>query len=96
MKSKWIIASLASMSIILLFSCAPNNEMYRADLAGFWAGLWHGLICIITFIISLFTDSVKVYEVNNVGRWYDFVATSQTCFRPESFALTNHSAPGPM
>lgn len=41
-------------------------------LAGFWAGLWHGLLFPITFIISLFTDGVSVYDVHNNGNWYDF------------------------
>jgi len=40
--------------------------------AGFWAGVWHGLICPITFLVSLFSPSVRIYEVNNRGRWYDF------------------------
>jgi len=34
--------------------------------------LWHGIIAPITFIISLFTDSVSMYEVHNTGGWYDF------------------------
>lgn len=42
------------------------------DPAGFWLGLWHGLITPITFIISLFDDDVNVYEVVNNGNWYDF------------------------
>jgi hypothetical protein len=46
--------------------------MYVSEPAGFWAGLWHGLICGVTFIISLFTDTVRMYEVNNTGGWYDF------------------------
>jgi hypothetical protein len=40
--------------------------------AEFWAGLWHGLITPITFIVSLFTPSVRIYETHNSGRWYDF------------------------
>jgi hypothetical protein len=40
--------------------------------AGFLAGLWHGLITPITFIVSLFTPSVRIYETRNSGRWYDF------------------------
>ena len=40
--------------------------------AGFWAGLWHGLVSPITFIVSLFHTGVRIYEVNNNGRWYDF------------------------
>jgi hypothetical protein len=33
--------------------------------------LWHGLIVIVTFIISLFNDNVTVYEVHNNGGWYN-------------------------
>jgi hypothetical protein len=40
--------------------------------AGFWAGLWHGLISPITFLVSLFSPRVRIYETNNRGRWYDF------------------------
>jgi hypothetical protein len=40
--------------------------------AGFWAGLWHGLISPITFLVSLFSPNVRIYERNNRGRWYDF------------------------
>jgi hypothetical protein len=42
------------------------------DLAGFWLGLWHGIIAPVTFVISLFTDQVNLYEVHNSGNWYDF------------------------
>ncbi len=60
------------LMIVMLASCAPNNEMFFEKPAGFWAGLWHGLIVIITFIISLFTDKVSIYEINNTGGWYNF------------------------
>jgi hypothetical protein len=40
--------------------------------AGFWAGLWHGLISPITFLVSLLSPNVRIYETNNRGRWYDF------------------------
>lgn len=43
-----------------------------ADPAGFWLGLWHGLIMPITFLISLFNDNVGVYVIHNSGGWYDF------------------------
>jgi hypothetical protein len=39
---------------------------------GFLLGLWHGLIAPIAFVISVFTDAVRVYAVPNLGRWYDF------------------------
>lgn len=61
-----------------LGACAagPNPEAGVAppggDVAGFFPGLWHGIISPITFVISLFTEDVSVYEVHNDGNWYDF------------------------
>lgn len=48
------------------------KECVTGEPAGFWLGLWHGIIAPFTFIISLFTDSVSVYAVNNTGGWYVF------------------------
>jgi len=52
----------------------PNSKYKQlgADPAGFWAGLWHGLIAPIVFIVSLFNSNVSIYEIKNNGRWYDF------------------------
>jgi hypothetical protein len=52
----------------------PNSKYSVANVeaAGFWAGLWHGLILPITFIVSLFNNNVGIYEVNNNGGWYNF------------------------
>ena len=63
---------------LLLAACAAgvNPEVGTApegqDVAGFWLGLWHGIIAPVTFLISLFTDNVNIYEVHNNGNWYDF------------------------
>ena len=54
---------------------AGPNSKYRspgAGQAGFLAGLWHGLIVPVTFIVSLFNLNVRIYETNNTGRGYDF------------------------
>jgi hypothetical protein len=64
--------------VLLLSACAagPNPAMGTpaegGDSAGFLLGLWHGIISPITFIVSLFTDDVSLYEVHNNGNWYDF------------------------
>ncbi len=52
----------------------PNSKYQQSDAApaGFLAGLWHGLIVPITFIVSLFNMNVRIYETSNSGRWYDF------------------------
>jgi len=58
----------------ILAIAGPNSKykLPNATPAGFWAGLWHGLIAPLLFWISLFTPSVRVYEINNKGRRYDF------------------------
>ncbi|MBU1076219.1 MAG: hypothetical protein KKH98_02930 [Spirochaetes bacterium] len=58
--------------ILFLFSCAPGNVKFDKKPAGFLMGLWHGFISFFTFIISLFSDKVKIYETANTGNWYNF------------------------
>ncbi len=77
MKTKRLIP-LAILLVLVLSACAagenPNVGVAGPDgeVAGFWMGLWHGIIAPVTFIISLFTDTVNIYEVHNNGNWYDF------------------------
>ncbi len=70
-----VVSALVLLAAVgLLAGCAagPNPELVAAPgAAGFWPGLWHGLILPITFVVSLFTDAVGVYEVRNSGGWYD-------------------------
>lgn len=49
-----------------------NSENQEGKVAGFWQGLWHGLMAPITFGISIFKEDVGVYEVHNNGKWYNF------------------------
>jgi predicted small secreted protein len=59
---------------LALTACAagPNTAAGTGADVGFWLGLWHGVITPVTFVISLFTDDVTIYEVANDGNWYDF------------------------
>jgi hypothetical protein len=72
------LATIVIFAIFLLVGCTaginPNVDVPDAEgnNAGFWSGLWHGVISPVTFIISLFSDNVNVYEVHNSGNWYDF------------------------
>ena len=63
---------IAVAALVLAACAAGSNPEVSADGAGFWLGLWHGFISPVTFVISLFTDDVNVYEVHNNGNWYDF------------------------
>ncbi len=49
---------------------AANTPDEAGRVAGFWLGFWHGIIAPITFVISLFSDKVHVYEVHNNGKLY--------------------------
>ena len=77
-KKRLLLVFIAILAMLLLAGCAagtnPTVDIPDVDgkSAGFWSGLWHGVISPITFIISLFSDNVNVYEVYNSGNWYDF------------------------
>ena len=68
------LAALLVLVALVAVGCAagPNVATGPAPDAGFWLGLWHGVIVPVTFVISLFTDDVSIYEVVNNGNWYDF------------------------
>ena len=74
-KKPLIIALVAIMVITLLNSCADVSHVEKCVTEapyGFWSGLWHGFVSPISFIGSLFSDSIAMYAINNNGGWYDF------------------------
>jgi hypothetical protein len=66
------------LALVFLASCAPgSNELMNSAnkegvVAGFWRGLWNGIIAPVTFVISIFNKNVQMYEVHNNGAWYNF------------------------
>ena len=72
------LVGLFLLMALLSWSCAPGpNAMEKTadaggNVAGFWKGVWQGLISPVTFIISLFTKDIRFYEVHNNGGWYNF------------------------
>lgn len=69
--SRWAVLP----AILLLSACAsqiPATVEQRADVPGFWWGLWHGFVFPFAFIGSLFDSGIAVYSVPNSGGWYDF------------------------
>ncbi len=77
-KKRLLLVFIAILAMLLLAGCAAgtNPTVDVLDAAGksdgFWSGLWHGVISPVTFVISLFSDNVNIYEVYNSGNWYDF------------------------
>jgi len=68
---------LLGVVLLVLAGCAPGvNELANVPsqtgvVAGFWRGLWNGIIAPVTFIISLFDKGVQMYDVHNNGGWYN-------------------------
>jgi len=79
MKPLRLLAGLSAVVLLALCAgCAPRGMDFRIvqDVtgekpAGFWLGLWHGIIFPITFIVSVFNEKVGVYEAFNVGKLYN-------------------------
>ncbi|MBD3669826.1 MAG: hypothetical protein HUJ29_03555 [Gammaproteobacteria bacterium] len=66
---RWLFVSIP----LILTACAAGNPQFSTDApAGFWYGLWHGIISFISLVIHIFNSDVLVYETNNSGGWYDF------------------------
>jgi len=77
MKKVAFVLILILLALVISGCTAGPNEMVNSpnndgDVAGFWQGVWHGLIAPVTFVISLFSDTIKVYEIHNNGNWYTF------------------------
>lgn len=75
---RWLQLVLLVMGALVLVACMAGPNAYLGtenavgNVAGFWRGLWHGIIFPLSFLISLFTDNVQVYEIHNNGGWYNF------------------------
>ncbi len=70
-RSLRMLALPAVLLLLVCAGCAAGTERFASAPAGFWNGLWHGFICIVTFVIGLFSESVRMYEPNNIGALYD-------------------------
>jgi len=75
---RMLLLGMLILALVVVAGCAAGpNELARSPreggkVAGFWQGLWHGFISPFTFVASLFTDNVSIYEVHNNGGWYNF------------------------
>lgn len=74
-RSRVQAVAAALVALLVLTSCAASGNPEAGGTGtqpGFLHGLWHGVITPVTFVVSLFSDGVGIYEVENNGAWYDF------------------------
>jgi len=79
MTTRNVLLSVAlGAACVVLVGCAasanPAVGTSNAEglVAGFWRGLWHGIIAPVALVISWFSRDVSIYEVHNNGGWYNF------------------------
>lgn len=71
MKRTVLILILVSSALVLT-GCLPGDGRHsERDRAGLVWGVWHGWIAPISLFFGAFRSDIRVYEVHNVGWWYD-------------------------
>jgi hypothetical protein len=65
-----VYVALGLAALVLLSACAERPMGHPGDPA-FVRGLIDGLLAPISFVLSLFSDHVRMYAYPNIGRWYD-------------------------
>jgi hypothetical protein len=74
---KLVVLVILAVLVVVTAGCVAGPNAFEdtanedGKVAGFWQGLWHGIIAPITFIVSLFSSGVHIYEVHNNGAWYN-------------------------
>jgi hypothetical protein len=66
------LAFILLAALLLIPGCLPVNGGRSGDeRAGFFTGVWHGWIAPVSVVLGIFDSTIRVYEVNNTGWWYD-------------------------
>jgi len=60
------LALTYNIHVLPIQECVEGTKIY-----GFWNGLWHGMISVISLIASMFNHDITIYAVNNNGVWYN-------------------------
>jgi hypothetical protein len=74
MKTKQIIMLATFIAaMLILVGCAPGHTRFTQTApAGFFWGIWHGMIVWLSFIVGLFTEGqYTIYESVNTGWTYN-------------------------
>lgn len=75
MKNKKFLLLIALVVLVCftLSGCVPGDGAATIlKPAGFFSGIWHGIIAPVSLIMSIFNSKYAIYETFNQGFWYDF------------------------
>jgi hypothetical protein len=62
--------SLPVVAMAFSFEFVQQSN-FGADTAGFFSGLWHGLIAPYSLIARWFSEDIGMYAASNTGWFYD-------------------------
>jgi len=68
---KIILLLVLVLLVVSLSGCMADLYDPPTKPAGFFTGVWHGWIAPFSLIIGIFSKGIRIYEVVNVGWWYD-------------------------
>lgn len=73
---KFILLIIANITIILVSSVSAeafvkNYQYSQYNPAGFFSGIWHGLLSPYSLVARWFMDDVVMYAIPNTGWFYD-------------------------
>jgi len=72
MTRKRVLSTIVPIALALaLAGCGAGTDTYATNQAGFFSGVWHGWIAPVALFVHIFDDTVRIYEANNTGIWYD-------------------------
>lgn len=63
-------AALGLMACLFLAACAGRPMGHPGDPA-LVRGIIDGFLAPVSFVLSLFSDHIRMYAYPNIGRWYD-------------------------
>lgn len=66
------LSLMAGVVLLLALSACAERPMGHAGDPAFLRGLIDGLLAPITFVLSWFSTTIRMYAFPNIGRWYDF------------------------
>ncbi len=72
-KRLFIFIGMMVIIPLIITGCIPGDGTNTSSKpAGFFWGIWHGWMAPISLIVGLFKKDIRIYEVVNIGWWYDF------------------------